>query len=189
MEAETQVDPQVEVAPEAQPDRSSSTRLKALRNVPRIGSKRSLSMSASERAVRAPFEGLLTAFLDFLYSDSQAGVTGPRHAQVLFRRWLELSITHDRVTGGALEPYLSALLPFYPDPSLLKGGQPSAEPLRRKEAEAAMREPFERVLRHYLRQIYSPEHLPGIRDEGHAQETFVTFCQVLFSYQTARGRD
>lgn len=167
-------------------ERSGSVRLPlSPRNVPRIGSKRSMSLAACQKAVRAPFEERLGAFLDFLYSDARAtGITGRKHAKVLFRRWLELSITHDREeAGGELVSYFAALARFYPEPAELRPRHHQEE-LRRSDAEQAMRGPFEDLLSRYLRQVYSPERSPGIRDEAHARETFITFCGIL---QTLSG--
>lgn len=134
--------------------------------------------------MRTPFEAVLLAFLDFLYSDTrETGVTGRKHAKALFRRWLELSVTHDREQGGALVPYFTALMPFYPEASELRAIHRTQDPLRRKDAEQAMRTAFEELLLRYLRQLYNDLRTPGIRDEAHARETFVTFLGLLRTYQ------
>lgn len=162
----------------------------SVHRVPRIGAPRGLSMGDCIRAVRAPFEEGLQAFLDLLYSDGRrAGVRGPDHAKVLFRRWLELAITHDRETGAAFVPHFEAVVPFYLEPRALRRANREAGDLSRKEAERAMREPFDAVLQAYVQRVFDPEHAPGIRDEAHACETFATFCRLLLTYQNKHGRD
>lgn len=168
-----------------------STRLPiGRRNVPRIGAKRSLTLTACEKVIREPFEDVLAACLDLLYADARRpGVTGGKYAHVLLRRWLELSITHDRESGGLLEAFFSALLPFYTSPGQLKPSDRAGESMTRKQADAAMRAPFEEVLQGYLKHVYNPERTPGIRDEAHARETFVTYCRLLSIEEDGRGRD
>jgi hypothetical protein len=160
------------------------------RNVPRIGAKKSLTLSACERVVREPFENVVVACLDLLFADRRRpGVSSEKHARVLFRRWLELSITHDRETGGALEPYFSALLPFYTNPADLRSVERAEGSLTRKQADEAIRKPFEGLLDRYLKHVYNPSAKPGIRDEFHARETFVTYCGLLSTIESRRGRD
>lgn len=149
--------------------------------VVRIGSRKSLTFNACVDAIRAPFEERLKAFLDFLYSEGRPGVASKPYAQVLLRRWLDLSITHDP-ESSYLHAYWRAVARCYPDPKSLKPRDRTGASLGRKAAEDAMRTPFEKVLCAYIARIFDPGRPPGIRDEAHALETFVTFAKLFCTY-------
>ena len=164
-------------------------RERAPRLPPRIGAKKGLTLAAAEKAVTGPFEERLSAFLDLLYSDvRRAGVTGHAHAQVLFRWWLELSQTYDHETGGAFAAYFSALAAFYPAPGTLRFSPSEGESFTRPQAERAMRAPFESLLKAYLKRLDDPMRSPGIKDDVHARETFITFCRLVGRFEPHRTR-
>ena len=154
----------------------------------RIGAKKSISFNASVDAIRAPFDERLQAFLDFLYSDGERrpGVVSKRYAEVLFHRWVNLSLAYDPAQSE-YHAYWRAVARAYLDPKSLTRRDRSGDSLGRKAAEEAMRAPFERILLAYIERVFDPVRPPGIRDEAHALDTFVTFAGLLHACEGAHG--